>query len=65
MPELSEVFARVNVPFEGSLGIRAKGEYRTDRKPYQEVFNHEQRQLIARVFAREIELHGYRFEANE
>ena len=59
--ELAEIFARFNIPFEGSLGIRAKGEYRADRTPYQSVFTPEQRQLVQRIFAREIELHGYLF----
>jgi hypothetical protein len=62
--ELAEVFARVNVRFEGNLGVKAKGEYRTDRTPYQLMFNSEQQRIVERVFAREIELHGYRFEQN-
>jgi hypothetical protein len=61
MNDLAEVFAELNIPFEGSLGIRAKSEYRTDRRPYREVFNEEQRAIVERAFAREIELHGYRF----
>jgi len=61
MNDLTEVFAKLNIPFEGSLGIRAKSEYRTDRRPYREVFNEEQRELVERAFAKEIELHGYRF----
>ena len=60
--ELSEVFLQLNIPFDGSLGAKAKSEYRTDRTPYQLVFNEEQRRRIEQVFAREIELHGYRFE---
>jgi hypothetical protein len=60
--ELTEVFAKLNVPFEGSLGVKAKGEYRTDRTPYQPVFTKEQREMVERIFAREIELHGYRFD---
>jgi hypothetical protein len=59
--ELAGIFARLHIPFEGTLGIRAKGEYRADRTPYQSVFTPEQRQLVQRIFAREIELHGYRF----
>lgn len=61
MAELGEVFGQLNIRFDGALGVRAKGEYRSDRRAYQEVFNKEQRQLIARAFAREIEIHGYRF----
>jgi hypothetical protein len=31
--ELSEIFARLNLPFEGDLGIRKKGHFRIDRTP--------------------------------
>ena len=61
LADLAEIFARVNVPFEGTLGVTAKSEYRTDRRPYQQVFTENQRRIVERVFAREIELHGYRF----
>ena len=60
--ELAEVCAQLRIPFTGSLGTGAKTEYRTDRSPYWEVFNDAQRRLIEQTFAREIELHGYRFE---
>jgi len=63
LTDLSEAFAQLGVPFEGTLGIRAKSEYRTDRTPYQLVFNDQQRKIVEKAFAREIELHGYRFEA--
>jgi hypothetical protein len=59
--ELAEVFARMNVRFEGTLGVRAKSEYRRDYTPYQSVFNEEQRKIVEKAFAREIELYGYRF----
>ena len=62
IPELVEVFSHLNVPFDGTLGIKAKSEYRTDRRPYQQVFNDEQRRIVEKAFAKEIELHGYRFE---
>ncbi len=61
MNDLGEVFSQLNVPFEGSLGIRAKSEYRTNYAPYQSVFNEEQRRIVEQAFAREIQLHGYRF----
>jgi hypothetical protein len=63
--ELTDVFAQVNIPFNGTLSSRAKSEYRTDRRPYQLVFNEEQRRIVEQVFAREIELHGYRFESDD
>jgi hypothetical protein len=41
--------------------VQAKSGYRTDRRPYQEVFNDSQRRILEKAFAKEIELHGYRF----
>jgi hypothetical protein len=59
--ELSEVFSQLNIPFSGTLGGSAKSEYRTDRRPYQQVFNDAQRRIIEKAFAKEIALHGYHF----
>jgi hypothetical protein len=59
--ELGEVFSQLNIPFKGTLGVAAKSEYRTDRTPYQQVFNDDQRRIVEKAFAKEIELHGYRF----
>jgi hypothetical protein len=59
--ELGEVFALLGVPFDGTLGVEAKSEYRTDRTPYHLIFNDEQRRIVENAFAKEIELHGYRF----
>jgi hypothetical protein len=61
--ELGEVFSQLSIPFDGSLGVKAKSEYRSDHTPYQLVFNNQQRRIIEEKFIREIELHGYRFEA--
>jgi hypothetical protein len=60
--QLSEIFSQLQIPFDGTLGVAAKSEYRTDRRPYQEVLNDDQRKIIENAFAKEIELHGYRFE---
>jgi hypothetical protein len=60
--ELSEMFSQLNVPFDGTLGVKAKSEYRTDRRSYQLVFDDKQRSIVENAFAKEIELHGYRFE---
>ena len=49
------------LPFDGDLGVRKKGHFRTDRTPYQLVFSPQQHQTVESVFAREIQLHGYRF----
>ena len=62
LAELGEVFAHLNIPFNGTLGVAAKSEFRADRRPYQEIFNNEQRRIVEKAFAKEIELHGYRFE---
>jgi hypothetical protein len=61
LTELNEVFSQLNIPFDGTLGVAAKSEYRTNRRPYQQVFNDEQRRIVETAFAKEIELHGYRF----
>jgi hypothetical protein len=61
LTELSEVFSQLKIPFSGTLGVAAKSEYRTDHRPYQEIFNDEQRRIVQKAFAKEIELHGYRF----
>ena len=63
LAELSEIFSQLNIPFNGTLGVTAKSEYRTDRRPYQQVFNEEQRKIVEKAFAKEIKLHGYRFES--
>jgi len=62
LAELSEVFSQLRIPFDGKLGVKAKSEYRTDRRPYQQVFNEAQRRIVENAFAKEIELHGYSFE---
>jgi hypothetical protein len=59
--ELGEVFSQLKISFEGTLGVQAKSEYRNDRRPYQQVFNDDQRRFVEEAFAKEIELHGYRF----
>jgi hypothetical protein len=60
--DLTEVFSQLKIPFNGTLGISAKSEYPSDRRPYQQVFNAEQRQIVEKAFAKEIELHGYHFD---
>ena len=61
LAELGEVFSQLQIPFDGTLGVAAKSEYRSDRRPYQQVFNDEQRKIVEKAFAKEIELHGYHF----
>jgi hypothetical protein len=61
LTELGEVFSQLKIPFEGTLDVQAKSDYRTDHRPYQNVFNEEQRHIVEKAFAKEIELHGYHF----
>ena len=59
--ELGEIFGRLGIPFTGALGVRAKSEYRADRRPYREIFSPEQKEIIEKVFAREISKFGYTY----
>ena len=61
MEGLGRVFGKLGIPFNGTLGINAKSEHRKDRTPYQQVFNDVQKDLVAKAFAKEIEMHGYVF----
>ena len=62
---LGEVFDFLGVPFSGTLEATAKSHYRSDRRPYQEVFNDHQRLIVTQHFKKEIDLHGYRFEYSD
>jgi hypothetical protein len=57
--DLADVFGRLGIPFDGSLGVNAKSEYRTDRRPYRQVYTPKQADLVGRAFAPEIALHRY------
>lgn len=65
MTGLGEVFQWLELPFNGSLGVHAKSEYRTDRRPYQEILTPLQAERIRNTFAVEIALHGYRFHKQD
>ena len=58
---LSALFADLNIPFSGVLSVKAKSEYRDNRAPYREMLSDEQRGIVAKVFAKEIAMHGYSF----
>jgi hypothetical protein len=63
---LQELFDMLEVPFEGSLGVRAKTSTRKEKKPYQELFSGElapYRDEIDRLFEKEIEMHGWDFDS--
>jgi hypothetical protein len=59
--ELAEVFSELGVPYDGDLGVRAKGGFRGDRRPYREVLTPDQAETIARLHRPEIELMGYAY----
>ena len=59
--ELGEVFNKLGIPFDGSLGVSAKTEYRVDRGPYHTMYSDAQKSLVEKVFDPEIRMHGYQF----
>jgi hypothetical protein len=59
--ELDRTFARLGIPFDGSLTVKAKGNYRSEKKSYQEVYTDKQRRLVEELYRMEIELHNYKF----
>lgn len=61
LDELGDVFRNLGVPFDGTLGASAKGEYRKDKRHYRDIYTDAQREMIGRAFVKEIELHGYEF----
>lgn len=58
---LDSIFQTLGIPFDGSLGVKAKSNLRKDKRPYQKVFTPEQRDIISKAFTTEIKLHGYEF----
>lgn len=59
--DLAVLFKELGIPYQGSLGVAAKSEYRTDRRHYRELLSAEQAGIISRAFSREIALHGYAY----
>ncbi len=59
--DLARLFERYAVPFDGELGVRAKGDYRTDRRPYREMYTDAEAAIVAEEFEKEIVLNGYSF----
>lgn len=59
--DLRTAWERIGLPGEPRLP-RAKSGYRTDRRPYAELYGPEERRAVEAFFAREIERFGYRFE---
>lgn len=59
--ELGLIFSKLSIPFNGSLEIFEKSQYRKDRRHYRQVFTPFQKKLIEEAFQIEIDLHGYSF----
>lgn len=59
--ELQAVFEKIGIPWYGSLEVRAKGEYRLDRRHYQDVLTKKQAAQISEKFSKEINWHGYQY----
>lgn len=59
--DLTHVFDKLSIPFEGSLGVRARSEHSKDRRLYTEVYKHEQRTIIEKAFNKEIQMHDYTY----
>lgn len=59
--DLSQLFSELEVPWVGSLEIKAKSEYRRDRRHYHEILTSSQADYIAQRFVKEIEWHGYQY----
>src|SRR5438105_3582433 len=49
--ELGDVLSGLGLPWPGSLEVRAKSDYATDRRPYTDIYTPNQRALVERVFA--------------
>jgi hypothetical protein len=58
---LGEVFKMLSVPYLGELKEQAKSNYRTDVRPYQEIFDKDQRLIVETEFKKEIGFNNYRF----
>ena len=59
--ELSEVFNHLGVPFDGTLHVHAKSDFRKDRRPYQQILTDNQQSIIETYFQKEILLNEYTY----
>lgn len=59
--DLEQVFKKLGLPWYGKLKIKAKSEYRQDRRHYREALTPQQAEIIARRFSQEIDWHQYVF----
>lgn len=59
--ELDTILQHIGID-DGFTLPHAKGKYRTDRRPYQEVYGEKEKEYIANRCKKEIELMGYTFK---
>jgi hypothetical protein len=59
--ELKLVFGELGIPFDGTLGVSAKENYRQDRRPYKEVIGDMHRKKLEQIFEWELQTHGYSY----
>lgn len=59
--KLGEVFGMFSIPFNHSLNVRAKADYRKDRRHYKDVLTEAQRKAIEKIYEKELFLHGYEY----
>jgi hypothetical protein len=58
---LTLICNKLGIPFSGSLDVKAKGDYRTDKRHYREQLSTEQSEVIRKKFLHEINRFGYQF----
>lgn len=61
MQQLGEVFGMLGIPFKNSLNVRAKADYREDRRHYKDVLTEAQRKTIDDIYRKELFLHEYEY----
>ncbi len=59
--ELSQIFDKLAIPFNGKLNIRLKSHIRKEKRPYQEFLLDKHCDFIEKEFSQEIKLHNYTF----
>lgn len=61
LDDFSGICEKLSIPFNGDLGFEINSQFRTDRRSYRDVYTDSQRQFVATVYKREIDLLGYEF----
>lgn len=59
--ELTRIFRKLGIPFEGNLKIKAKSNYPKDNNSDEKFYSVKHRSQIDKIFRKEIEMHGYTF----